>query len=68
MFGVVGGCFLYWIKIADCMSEKNSRYMNENISKIIFDFNGLAETLKSAVLIIQGKCLLSVGLLIYKFR
>ena len=50
------------------MSEKNSRYMNENISKIIFDFNGLAETLKNAVLILQGKCLLSVGLLIYKFR
>ena len=39
MSKVIGGCFLYWIKTADNMNEKNSRYMNKNTSKIIFDFN-----------------------------
>ena len=38
MSKVIGGCFLYWIKIADNMNEKNSRYMNKDTSKTIFDF------------------------------
>ena len=39
MCKIVCGCFLYWIKIVDNMSEKNSRYMSDNTSKTIFDFN-----------------------------
>ena len=35
MFKVADGCFLYWIKIADNVSEKNRTNMNENTSKII---------------------------------
>ena len=35
----VGGCFLYWIKIADNMNEKNSSYMNKNNSNKTTDFN-----------------------------
>lgn len=38
MFKAAGGCFLYWIKTVDNMSEKSSRYMNENTSKTIFYF------------------------------
>ena len=39
MSKVIGGCFLYWITIADNKNKKNIRYMNKNFSKTTFDFN-----------------------------